>query len=855
MFTWLRFRGLSDSRSAKGQRRPVRRSGYKPRIEALEDRAMMAELTWTGAAGTAWSNPNNWNPAQKPDSGDDLVFPLNAANKTNTNDLLSGKNFNSINLTGSDYVLNGNRIDLRTFNEKVIVNFGTNTINLDINFGIGELFFSNRRLVVNSVLTINGVLDGGGLVELKKLGFGTLVLNAANTYAGETLVEEGIISVRNAAGLGKTSSLAPGNDADTEIVNRWVELQNNLTIAEDFELFQSVTTQDPALRNVSGNNTITGRVKINGNDSSRVEVSAGSKLTISGEVRDSGRDARIHGVLRKSGPGELVLSGSNTYTGPTLVQAGQVTLKNNNALGGLQSGTTVFGGAVLAGSGVRVITDSLNLNSGSELTALSGSNVTWNGAVELSPFGSRLRAIGNSVLKLTAPLTVSGDLAVTGGLVLNGVTPSFVGGTVTLAGATKLSTTPRLAIGGGATLKVTGGLTGTANLTIKADALPGGGAVILAGPGPYTHTGTINLNTGTLEVDATLASSEIITSAGTTLRGTGLIPKVNALAGTVNPGTNTPGRLRVGQNITLASAATLRTDLSGTVAGSTHDQLRVTGTVNLQNPTLSVKLNFTSAVGNSFRIIDNLGTDAIVGTFAGLPVDGSIFTVTGPGGRQQRFAINYHGGDGNDVVITHTNTPTMAPGIAITPAIQEGQVAHLRGHLVDPDAGDPLTLVVNWGDGSQPETFRPGLKDFDITHRYLDNPRGTTQYIVRTSWFDNHNGGNSRDLPITVTNVAPVLSDLDIRFAGNNQVFVTTRIVDPGQDSLKLVINWGDGQSSTFQYAQGTSQFPVNHRYQDPGDYRVSLSLTDDDGGQDFEAMIVHLASSVGGPLTRHLSL
>jgi hypothetical protein len=272
--------------------------------------------------------------------------------------------------------------------------------------------------------------------------------------------------------------------------------------------------------------------------------------------------------------------------------------------------------------------------------------------------------------------------------------------------------------------------------------------------------------------------------------------------------------------------------------------LRVSENVELQNPTLSVNLNFVSAVGNLFRIIDNLGTDAIVGTFAGLPVDGSTFTVIGPGGRTQRFDINYHGGNGgNDVVIRHINTATLAPGLAITPGIQEGQVAHLTGHLVDPDGGDRLTLVVDWGDGSKPQTFHPGENDFDITHRYRDNPTGTSQYVVHTSWFDNHGAGNSRDLPITVTNVVPVLSDLIIRFAGNNQVFVSGRIVDPGLDNFTLVINWGDGQSSTFQFAKGKEHFQAQHRYEDAGRYQVSLSLADDDGGQDAEAMIVHLAS------------
>src|SRR4051794_8785961 len=84
-------RSPGDSGRSRRQRRGTvpgqlggpARFGY----EALESRLAPAVSTWTGAVSGAWSVPGNWDVA--PVSGNDLVFPAGAANKTNTNDVAS----------------------------------------------------------------------------------------------------------------------------------------------------------------------------------------------------------------------------------------------------------------------------------------------------------------------------------------------------------------------------------------------------------------------------------------------------------------------------------------------------------------------------------------------------------------------------------------------------------------------------------------------------------------------------------------------------------------------------------------------------------------------------------------------
>jgi hypothetical protein len=87
-----------------------------------------------------------------------------------------------------------------------------------------------------------------------------------------------------------------------------------------------------------------------------------------------------------------------------------------------------------------------------------------------------------------------------------------------------------------------------------------------------------------------------------------------------------------------------------------------------------------------------------------------------------------------------------AKNLALTPTIEAGQLAHLTGSLTDAAGNKNLTLTVNWGDGSKPQQSHPGLKPFDVTHKYLK----PGIYKVHATWSDNHGLSNSRDLFITV---------------------------------------------------------------------------------------------------------
>jgi hypothetical protein len=94
-------------------------------------------------------------------------------------------------------------------------------------------------------------------------------------------------------------------------------------------------------------------------------------------------------------------------------------------------------------------------------------------------------------------------------------------------------------------------------------------------------------------------------------------------------------------------------------------QLAVTGTVTVGGA-LSVSPGTAIPLGTQFRIIDNDGTDPVAGTFNGLP-EGATVTASG-----QDFVITYHGGTGNDVVLTRGTAPAAAPRVSGV-AVNAGQ--------------------------------------------------------------------------------------------------------------------------------------------------------------------------------------
>lgn len=113
--------------------------------------------------------------------------------------------------------------------------------------------------------------------------------------------------------------------------------------------------------------------------------------------------------------------------------------------------------------------------------------------------------------------------------------------------------------------------------------------------------------------------------------------------------------------LSFAPGSRLAIAINGVAVDTQYQQLNVTGKVDLSGVELALSGNYTPAPGESFTIVSNDGTDAIVGTFNGMP-EGQVVSIPAS---TRTFQISYRGGDGNDVVLTAVSaTNPMLAGTA-----------------------------------------------------------------------------------------------------------------------------------------------------------------------------------------------
>jgi len=152
---------------------------------------------------------------------------------------------------------------------------------------------------------------------------------------------------------------------------------------------------------------------------------------------------------------------------------------------------------------------------------------------------------------------------------------------------------------------------------------------------------------GTLLVNGTVQTPVSVTN-GATLGGSGVINSNVVVTGATlaGGGGGGGGVLLVNGDVTLDAASAYQATLNGTTAAVDYGQLSATGTIALNDAALNVVLTYAAQVNDQFTIIDNPVGAVVSGQFA----CGGKFT-TSYSGRAYSFAIDYAGGDGNDVVL------------------------------------------------------------------------------------------------------------------------------------------------------------------------------------------------------------
>jgi len=434
-------------------------------------------------------------------------------------------------------------------------------------------------------LTVSGVVSGSD--TLTKSGAGTLTLSGANTYTGTTTVSNGTVNIQNATAFGTTAggvTVASGAE---------IQLQGGIAVgAESLSIAGTGTGTAGVLHNISGNNSWAGAVTMTAD--STIGSDTGT-LTLGGDIGGGY-------ALTKVGAGTVVLSGNNSYTGATAVNAGALNLQHANAAGTTAGGVTVESGAALQlQGGISVGVEALTIkgtgisNDGA-LRNISGSN-SWAGAVTISTSAGRI----NSDAGL---LTVGGGITSTNlGLTVGGA------GNVTIDGAIGTGT-------GILTKDGTGTLTLTASNTLTGAARFYKGTTILSGA-----NGTLNNSTG----------GNVVLSSGTL---------------TLDNTTNNTNRIKDGSSVTVTENGTLNWTHTGS-AGVAYSETLGALTATAAGTVFHVNASQSASDGSSVLTFASNAATALTG-------DAIVFKGTGLGATD--------GIGRNRVVFTNSANTTPANG-------------------------------------------------------------------------------------------------------------------------------------------------------------------------------------------------
>ena len=561
------------------------------------------------------------------------------------------------------YSSNGN-------NNGATITGGTINLNGARNFQVQDSANATTDLAISSVIA-----DGNATSTVTHNSNGVLEFSGLNTYTGATSVTAsgGVLAITNIGNATSANALGmSGNGSGNLKLSNGTTLRYTGAAASTDRLFTIYGTVagDSATLDASGTGAVkytnTGSLAYNTNNQARTLNLTGNNTgdnTLAALIANNGSGAVS---VAKSGSGTWVLSGADTYSGGTTVNAGklvvsgdqtgsgQIVLNNADSIIQFGDGTSTAGSAVNAGTVYVNSTGTVNLfktNGGffsnqiasnpSATITLSGTNISgttntftgtqWSNGGTFTTLSTNAGAVlgfsgsGYAIdIKGTQlAVTGAGDTLFTGaiynstgtGNVLKSGTGTLIyqyantysGTTAIDAGAIRVDVAPSA---GGTYYVGNGGTTG-----IAASLFLGGGSSGLTGGVTFDRAISANIGSGGDRVIGGTNTSGNNTYTGTVTLNDSNVTLQAATGGGVNFNTITASSV---QTVAVGSAGN-----TGTVRlGGTADNLNTAVTVNYG----TLQLNKTSS-GSVHAVGNSAGTALTVNT-------GATAQITGTGGNQ-----------------------------------------------------------------------------------------------------------------------------------------------------------------------------------------------------------------------------
>jgi autotransporter-associated beta strand protein len=276
------------------------------------------------------------------------------------------------------------------------VNFGSATLNYNnaavsiaaggvsagnLTFGAGQstpltLSGGSITLGATAVITVNNAantiaseLTGAG-TSLTKAGPGSLTLSAANTYSGTTAIAAGTLR------LGVSNVLPDGLAAGNVDVTGTLDLN----------------TFSETINGLTGNGTVD---TVAGGTPTLTFGGGNATSTFSGTLTDTSGTL----TLEKTGSGTMILSGNNSYSGPTAITGGTLQIGDGGTTGSISNTAGITNDAILIFNRSNDLTVASNINGGGALTKQGAGILTLSGNNSYTGQTS----IGTGTLRLASP--------------------------------------------------------------------------------------------------------------------------------------------------------------------------------------------------------------------------------------------------------------------------------------------------------------------------------------------------------------------------------------------------------------------------------------------------------------------
>lgn len=553
-----------------------------------------------------------------------------------------------LNTTGGAIINFGN---VATFNGGTITVAGINaTANATLGTASGTI--SNQG---NGIVTIN--VDSGATLDFKsqnitgsgtagyiKNGGGVLALNG-NTYGGGFTLNTGTVVMRGVNAMGAGSLVLNGgtvaSDGTLTLSNKYpggISINGNIQFGDTTGVAVS-----------TANLTFTNSVTL-GSSTRTLTIGNNGTTTFSGPVSGSAV-AGLTIDTNAGSTGTIALSGSNTYSGQTTVNNGNLQVSGGNAIS--DSGAVVIANsstATLTVSGSETI-GSLSgggalggkvvVDSGNVLTVAGSSTTSFDGIISGN---GGLSMAGSGTLTLSADQTFNGPLNISSGVLnvtgrLASIPITVSGGTYTIGqtdtvGSVTLSSGTINGTGtlGGSSYSLTNSGTISVNLGGGSSSLTKSGAGTVTLSGANTYTGGTTVSDGVLNVLGTMDNSGSILINGGTYN-VGINDSVGTV--TVSSGTISGAGTLSGTSYNLTDSGTISAQLGGSgslvksgVGNTTISSISsYTGATAINDGTLTI--NGSTAAASTVTIA-SAGTLAGSGTVNGVVnVNGGVINKAG----------------------------------------------------------------------------------------------------------------------------------------------------------------------------------------------------------------------------------